>query len=234
LGHASQALAALSTRLKVAPLTDEVRAKVRELFPDRLEGLDDVARPLDDVNIRFDPNDAALKKVLRTVLHKGKSPGPSGMAEEHLRWVLKDEVVYRALLRLLERIVNGRVGPRATRLLQAAKLFPLRPSAEGDGPVVKIRPIACGELIGRLAARLALHTVESRFSTLFGNLQLGVGTPGGAQAAATAHLHSWRAGYVVVESDLVNAYGRMSRRICLERFAEYSSLTPLRTLRTGF
>jgi hypothetical protein len=107
------------------------------------------------------------------------------MREEHLRPLLDDEVLYGAFLRVLNYIACGRPGTAATKLLLSSTLVPLQPNTENpDEPPRKIRPIAMGELLTRLAGELALHVLTPTVRAIFGCLQVGVCAPGGSLQAA--------------------------------------------------
>ena len=85
--------------------------------------------------------------------------------------------------------------------------MPLQPNTENpdrDEPPRKIRPIAMGELLTRLAGELALHVLTPTVRAIFGCLQVAivVCAPGGSQAAATANLQGVRNGHALIISDL--------------------------------
>jgi hypothetical protein len=153
------------------------------------------------------------------------------MREEHLRVFLDDDVLYGAFLRLLNYIAQGRPGPRATRLLLSSTLVPLQPTTESaDAPPQKIRPIAMGELLTRLAGELALHVVTPTVRSIFGGLQVGVCAPGGSQAAAAANLHGLRNGHALIVSDLRNAFNEIGRVHVLRALEREAGLTRLRAM----
>jgi hypothetical protein len=178
LGLAAKALRTLSSTMRVAAMTAEVRAKLLELHPERDDDLEGICLPLADETITFDPEDEGLRAELRKLLHSASEPGPSGLAEEHLRVVVNDDVLYRAFLQVMNYIAQGK--PTHTRaLLLSSHLVPLQPTSEPeDRPPQKIRPVACGELLTRLAGQLALYVLDPVIASIFGNLQLGVRAAG--------------------------------------------------------
>ncbi len=231
LGQPAKALRALSSTMRVASLTPAVRERLLELHPQRDEALDGVCVPDPASVIVFNPEDEGLRAEVRAQLSKGAAPGPSGMCEAHLHVAVEDDVLYAALLRVLDWIVQGRAGPRVTALLLSSTLVALQPSSDPeDGPPSKVRPIAMGEVLTRLAGELALYVLGPAIAPIFGNVQLGVRAPGGSQAAATAHLHGHRNGYPVILSDLRNAFNELSRRRGLEALAAQPGLVRLRPL----
>jgi hypothetical protein len=153
------------------------------------------------------------------------------MREEHLRPLLDDEVLYGAFLRVLNYIACGRPGTAATKLLLSSTLVPLQPNTENpDEPPRKIRPIAMGELLTRLAGELALHVLTPTVRAIFGCLQVGVCAPGGSQAAATANLQGARNGNVLILSDLKNAFNEIGRVHVLRALEREPGLTRLRPM----
>ena len=204
---------------------------MRELHPVRHEQLDNLCLPVEGASLSFDANDEGLRACLRRRLHSGAEAGPSGMREEHLRVFLDDDVLYGAFLRLLNYIAQGRPGPRATRLLLSSTLVPLQPTSESaDAPPQKIRPIAMGELLTRLAGELALFVVTPTVRSIFGGLQVGVCAPGGSQAAAAANLHGLRNGHALIVSDLRNAFNEIGRVHVLRALEREAGLTRLRAM----
>ena len=82
-----------------------------------------------------------------------------------------------------------------------------------------IRPIAIGYTLRRLVAKCANKFAISRLSSFLCPLQLGVGVPGGCEAAIHAtrrFIGSMQAGFVVAKLDFSNAFNCLRRDSMLQ------------------
>lgn len=222
-------LARAAMTLKNVQLADvadpAVIAKLESLHPQRDEALP--ALPADAPRWHPVPDDMELKTQVKRWLHTGGSPGPSGLSEGMLLPAVNDQAAYAGLLALLADIVNGDVGAELTQLLLSSRLIALSKRAAPGAPP-GIRPIAVGEILVRLAGRVAFSLIRSQADDFFGHVQLGCGAPGGAQLAALVlQLAAHARNSAVVALDIINAYNTMSRRTILERLfshAEFASV----------
>ena len=85
-----------------------------------------------------------------------------------------------------------------------------------------IRPIAIGYTWRRLAAKCANLLVVGKMSQILSPLQLGVGVPGGAEAAlhaARRYVSQMPDSHVVVKLDFTNAFNTLRRDCLLEAIA---------------
>ena len=101
----------------------------------------------------------------------------------------------------------GTIEPRDAALWSSVCLVPLD---KGGG---KVRPIALGEALPKLAQAVLLDTMEKQLRASFEPHQLSVRTPGGAEILART-LRSWMAlpdDRNILQIDLHNAYGQMKR-----------------------
>jgi hypothetical protein len=224
-GLASKAIAVLSRRKRVLPLTPDVEERLQKFFPD--PNFDDTVAPAQRAarapRITFQPDDPAVRARIRAMLYNQSAGGPSGLTALHLRCVLQDETAYAALLKLLERIANGEVGPVATTVLLAGRLIPLvdvPPIGEPEPAEPKLRPVACSEVFTRLTSSLVNARVKQAVVTMFGSLQQGCGAPGGAQAASSHDVLAAKSGCLVITHDVATAYPTVSRRSVVAECAE--------------
>jgi hypothetical protein len=91
-----------------------------------------------------------------------------------------------------------------------------------------IRPIAIGFTLRRLTSKCASAFGVSRLSSVFSPRQLGVGVPGGCEAAVHAcrrYLNGMPSNHVVVKLDFANAFNSLHRDVMLS--AIYSALPEL-------
>ena len=200
--------------LKNVPLADvadpAVIDRLRALHPERHEEL--AALPRDAPRWAPTLEDATLRVKIRKWLSTGGAPGPSGLSEAMLIPLLDDDPAYNGLLCILRDIVNGDVGPALTNLLLSCRLIPLKKRDNG------VRPIAVGEILVRLAGKIAFSLIRSAADDFFGTTQLGCGAPGGAQVAALLVQLAARArNAAVVTVDLINAFNCISRRVIYDR-----------------
>ena len=81
-----------------------------------------------------------------------------------------------------------------------------------------MRPIAVGEVLVRVAGKLAFDLICNEAMDLFGSVQLGCGAPGGAQVAASIVTFTSRSDgpLLTILRDLSNAFNEVARRIILE------------------
>lgn len=82
-----------------------------------------------------------------------------------------------------------------------------------------LRPIAVGYIWRRLAAKCANRYAVARLTAHFAPLQLGIGVPGGCEAAVHAtrrFIGSMRPDQVLVKLDFANAFNTLRRDVMLE------------------
>ena len=158
------------------------------------------------------------------VLPRGRASGPSGLKHSHLQCVV-DTLGGDVLFDLLNSILRGGVPPDLRPYFAGARLFAL---SKGGG---KVRPIACGEVLRRMAASLAAKALSSEVADVLASgplrgvpspVQLGVGVPGGtdiAVLALTVALEN-NPDWVVCTVDWTNAFQCVSRSKILDEVAD--------------
>ena len=117
------------------------------------------------------------------------------------------------------------VPPIATQFLAGARLVAL------DTSCGSYRPIAVGEVLRRLAAKYLCFSCKQIAGAYFGPVQLGVGIPGGVEAA----IHAARLvltdnisapGFGLLKIDLKNAFNEVDRSTFLaEVLVQFPSLS---------
>jgi hypothetical protein len=176
------------------------------------------APPIAVPKVSVDPADDAVVGRLRRWADNGASGGPSGLLGAFLVPLLDDVHCRQGLCQILEDIINGEVDVAASSTLLACRLMPLAKEAGG------VRPIAIGDVLVRLAGRLAIDNIRLAMGRYFGNVQLACGARGGSQVAMQviqAVLYSeYGAGDMKaagISFDFTNAFNEVSRRLILER-----------------
>ncbi|MBM4023654.1 MAG: hypothetical protein FJ284_15705, partial [Planctomycetes bacterium] len=139
--------------------------------------------------------------------------GPSGLRPQHLKEALvpglRDEVI-RQLTLLVNRLAKGDVPADVRPWLCGASLVALKKET-GD-----LRPIAVGETLRRLTAKVLCSAVSAEVRQILEPLQVGVGTPGGAESVVHV-LRQWlcrnraEANKVIASLDLSNAFNSVDR-----------------------
>ena len=207
---------ASATLVQAPPVrvTDAIEQEMRLKHPaarhqeaERLAGLRAVAAA---AAIHIDED--ALEKALH-----GFSPasagGPSGLRPQHIKEAmapgLRDEV-RRHLAAIANRMARGEVPSEVRAWLCGASLTAVPKPSGGH------RPIAVGEAMRRLTAKALASTVAPAMRELFEPVQLGVGTPGGAEASVhvARQWMSRNAGdkdKVLVTIDVENAFNMIDR-----------------------
>jgi len=142
----------------------------------------------------------------------GSSAGPDGMRPQHL----KDLVFCReagtdflsALTGFTNTVMAGLCPSHVSSFFFGGRLIALNKKSGG------VRPIAVGVTLRRLASKCANAHGAARMAPTLGPRQLGVGIPGGCEAAihsARRYLQSLPADHVMVKLDFANAFNSLHR-----------------------
>ena len=126
-----------------------------------------------------------VRRKLRT-LKTGAEPGPSGWRNTALIAMGARPGGSEVLTRWCRMYAAGSLDAREAALLSSVCLVPLD---KGGG---KVRPIALGEVLAKLAQATLLDTIEKDLRRTLEPHQLSVRTPGGAEQLART-LRAWTA-----------------------------------------
>ncbi|NJL55677.1 hypothetical protein HC928_11090 [bacterium] len=142
----------------------------------------------------------------------GSSGGPDGLRPQHLKDMLPNDNVDIGFLSALTGFVNtvltGLCPPSIAPYFFGGRLIALKKKSGG------IRPISIGNTLRRLVSKCASAFGISQLGEYFLPHQLGVGTPGGCEAAvhsARRYLSSMPDGHAFVKLDFSNAFNNISR-----------------------
>ena len=148
---------------------------------------------------------------------RASAPGPSGLRADHLREALQtahaDEVAVH-LTAVCQLLARGEVPAAVSPSFAGAALHAL-PKKHGG-----VRPIAAGETLRRLVAKLLCRSVRQEARDLF-PLQLGVGVQSGAEAAVHA-ARQWAdrndvvGDRVLLKVDFSDAFNSVCRKAVLQ------------------
>ena len=161
----------------------------------------------------------------------GSTGGPDGLRPQHLKDLLQCREsgpdFQAALTGFVNTVLAGHCPNAISPLFFSGRLIALTKSSGG------IRPIAVGMTFRRLVSKCASSYGTSRLVSYLSPHQLGVGTPGGCEAAVHAarrYLQSMTDKQVMVKLDFSNAFNSLHRSAMLQavrdRIPELFSATP--------
>ena len=153
-------------------------------------------------------------EVRRAVLSfpAGSAGGPDGLRPQHIRDMLLCRETGSDFLTALTSFVNmilaGRCPSDVAPVFFGGRLLALNKKSGG------VRPIAIGFTLRRLASKCANAFGVNHLKGFLQPCQLGVGTPGGCEAAihsARRYLEALPADHVMVKLDFTNAFNSLHR-----------------------
>ena len=135
-----------------------------------------------------------VKEVRNALDHfpPASAAGGTALSPTHLQELIRtdgeDDLVSLggALARFCDRIALGKIPTAVTAWFAGAPLTPLRKRSGG------VRPIAVGESLRRLAAKMLMQRVGDQAATLLRPTQLGVSVRGGVEALVHTVAHAVR------------------------------------------
>jgi len=198
-GYLGKAAKILCNKDVPLPPLDVLKTQLDKLHPQSvLPMLDPKCVP---PHLFIDPK-LDIEQISKSGCH-GKAPGPSGWTEELLHYVAiadEDSATGLALRAILEDIINGDVSARNADLLAASVLMAL---PKDD---TKVRPIAMGEVLLRLATRICIK----QYPVSWSEHQFAFRS-GGAEVMAHELRSLVEKGYSGYSLDMANAYNTLSR-----------------------
>ncbi len=203
------------------PVSRETLDQLQDLHP-RAYDYDFPALPADAPYVRV-----GLRQ-LRDVFHRlsfTAAPGLSGWRKALLKPRMLDDVCAEGVALFIELIINGCfTDPLLRCALLGSRLVALRKPGSS-----KVRPIAVGDLFVKLAAHFILDVVSEHFSNIFHPIQLGLGTPGGAETIihACQLLLETDPDSVLFSVDIDNAFNSKSRALMAEALFDREELAAL-------
>ena len=145
------------------------------------------------------------------LLRTGAEPGPSGWRNAAVQALALSARHCPLMTRWVVMWAHGAVPEAVAQLWTGAALVALLKPSGG------VRPIALGEAMLKFAEVCILEMASARIRRLLEPQQVGCRTPGGAEAAIEAlRAAAGGRGVAVLQLDLKNAYGQISRDEMLE------------------
>ena len=182
-GNLKAAIRLLCSDDSPADPSPDTLQKLQEKHPPASDGIADLPAPQRDTALTVSEED-----VRRAVFSfpAGSSGGPDGMRPQHLKDLLScrdsGSDLLPALTSFTNTVMTGACPTDIIPIFFGGRLLALNKKSGG------IRPIAVGLTLRRLASKCANSFGVRRLPRLFDHSQLGVGTPGGCEAA----IHSAR------------------------------------------
>jgi hypothetical protein len=150
-------------------------------------------------------------------MNRDSSPGPSGFTINMLKKLGGTERGLSALTDLVNRLLNGYDADKLT----GSRLVPLIKTRN------KVRPVAVGEVLLRLAARCIGKRLQKDFSQYFRPMQFGVKEPQGTETIIHRVRQDLSCGSVALNVDISNAFNSISREQIRQQVAQhFPSLLP--------
>jgi hypothetical protein len=208
-GNLKAAIRILCSEEKPATDIDATYAKLIERHPvppnNRIPALDQ-----DDITA-IQVSEVDVMHAIRT-FPAGSSGGPDGLRPQHVLDLVTCPQSGSALLTAITALVNsllaGKCNPAVTPILFGGQLMALEKKSGG------IRPIAIGYVWRRMAAKCANAHATATLADYLQPTQLGVGTPGGCEAAVHTtrrFTESMPSDHCVVKLDFSNAFNSLHR-----------------------
>jgi hypothetical protein len=194
---------------KPAPNTAETLAALKKKHPPAAV----YRRPACNTNSpRFDPVQLydvnTVHKVIRS-FPAGSSGGPDGITPQHLKDLTSPDVTVdltEVINDFVNLLLSGDLPTEVREIFFGGNLIAVE---KKDGGIM---PITIGYTWRRLAAKCANLLVVGKMSQILSPLQLGVGVPGGAEAAihaARRYVSQMPDSHVVVKLDFTNAFNTL-------------------------
>lgn len=218
-GNIKGAVRLVCSEDKPAPCTAETLTALRQKHPpaapDRRPACCPTSSP------RFEAPqvlDVDIARAIRS-FPAGSAGGPDGITPQHLKDLTAPGVsgdLLEVLVEFVNTLLNGGLPDNINEVLYGGNLLAVQKKDGG------IRPIAIGYTWRRLAAKCANAYVVGKMAAVLAPLQLGVGVPGGAEAAIHAtrrYVSTMPDSHVVVKLDFTNAFNTLRRDCMLEAVA---------------
>ena len=144
----------------------------------------------------------------------GSARGPDGLRPQHLKDLITScfglgaNLLLQSMTDFVNFALRGDIPEHARLYFFGASLISLNKKSGG------VRPIAVGGTLRRLVAKCASRAVRDEMGALLAPVQLGYGTPMGAEAAvhaARVYLRNIQSGQVLLKVDFANVFNHIRR-----------------------
>lgn len=208
-GNIKAALRILSSEDKPAPDNETTLNALLDRHPSAVKDRETLPSPNDFTTLQV--SEAEVISVIRS-FPAGSSGGPDGIRPQHLLDLINNKEAGPRLISSITAFTNMLLDGKCHRdmipILFGGSLIALEKKTGG------IRPIAIGYTFRRIAAKCANNFAISSLGDKLLPLQLGLGTPGGCEAAVHAtrrFLLNMPDDYVIAKLDFSNAFNCVHR-----------------------
>ena len=208
-GNIKAAIRILCSEDKPVPINLDSLNELNSKHPS--QPLDRPITPIETSVTPFQTSEEEVRKHIHS-FPAGSSGGPDGLRPQHLLDLTNCKETGPELISAITALVNlllaGTCPNEVRSTLFGGTLFALRKKSGG------LRPIVIGYFWRRLSSKCANTFALPRVSTYFAHKQVGVGVPGGCEAAVHTvrrFLSSMQEGSVVVKLDFSNAFNSLYR-----------------------
>ena len=208
-GELSKAVAAATQDFSpVATHADYVA--LTKLFPEKSRTMEHEEEDMASIHTTSDATRERIREKVWDVINQYphlSCPGPSGSRFEHWGNLKHSVAGMKAAAIVLTRFILGEVPEEALRANLGATILAL-PKLDGG-----VRPIACGSVIRRLAARAVCKALKDELVASCSELQYAVGVPAGAEKLqkTLTTLAEMQPNAVFLKLDFRNAFNTVSR-----------------------
>lgn len=216
-GNLRAAIRIMCSEDKPAPSSDNVYAQLLDKHPAPSSERSPMPDPQPTAAVQMTEAD-----VLRAVrsFPAGSAGGPDGVRPQHILEMVNCREIgpelHPALAGFVNCLLQGEIHPQVSPVLFGGNLIALEKKSGG------IRPIAVGYTLRRIAAKCANSYATSQLTDYFNPIQMGVGVPGGCEAAVHAtrrYIDAMPHGHVVAKIDFSNAFNSLRRDLLLRSVA---------------
>ena len=207
----------------IADLSNETTAALKSKHPAPRPDTK-IPMPPDAPNIPLPIAEEKVTKAVRS-FPNGSAGGPDGLRPQHLKDLISVSAerggrdLLSALTNFTNIVLSGETPQPVRSTFFGATLIALQKKGGG------LRPIVVGLTLCRLAAKCLGSRVLQPMSTLLAPLQLGYGTPHGAEAAVHAtrlYLDNMPDDHLFLKLDFSNAFNSLRRDRMLESVREHA------------
>ena len=172
-----------------------------------------------------------VAKVIRK-LKNTIAPGLDGLTPDMLKTAIQNPGNLTALTTLINDIIAGDIDDDMRALLLAGRLVPLPKKfnvVNGVATDVQWRPVVCGNILVKIASKIALARVMEALAKHLRSIQRGVGVKGGCESV----IHNVQAmlelnpSWICMKTDFTNAFNSMSREVMLSELFKIKELAPI-------
>jgi len=203
--------------------TEDVISKLRQLHPPASQAPDEPPDGISGLPIQGKKLRLAANRIAN-----GSAADLFGWTGELVRHLVRDKNTLPLMKVIVQAIRDGRVSQEAREWLLASWLVPLD---KGKG---KVRPVAGGTILVKLAAAYLMENLSNRAKDIFrlSGTQYGLFMRGGATAAAhMTQLNLDRdSSHIALKIDFANAFNTIRRKHILDELYKYPELTSVHQL----